>query len=32
MQDVNGMPVQHMHIREIFQTEISAVLIDNIYM
>lgn len=31
-QDVNGMTVQHMHFKEIFEMKISAVLIDNNFM
>lgn len=31
-QDVNGMTIQHMHIKEIFEMKISAVLIDNNFM
>lgn len=31
-QDVNGMTVQHMQIKEIFEMKISAVLIDNNFM
>lgn len=31
-QDVNGMPIQYVHIREISEMEISAVLIDDISM
>lgn len=31
-QDVNGMPIKHVNIKEISDKEISAVLIENIYM